>query len=77
MIHQPLGGVNGRATDIAIEAEEIVKTRKRIEALISAATGQPLEKVSKDVDQNCWMDTKEAIDYEIASRVIATAAEIE
>lgn len=41
MIHQPLGGINGRATDIAIEAEEIVKTRKRIEALISAATGQP------------------------------------
>ncbi len=77
MIHQPLGGINGRATDIAIEAEEIVKTRKRIEALISAATGQPLEKVSKDADQNCWMDTKEAIDYGIASRVVATAAEIE
>lgn len=77
MIHQPLGGVNGRATDIAIEAEEIVKTRKRIESLISEATGQPLERVSKDADQNYWMDTEEAINYGIVSRVIAAAGEIE
>ncbi len=77
MIHQPLGGVNGRATDIAIEAEEIVKTRKRIESLISEATGQPLERVSKDADQNYWMDTEEAINYGIVSRVIAAADEIE
>ena len=77
MIHQPLGGVNGRATDIAIEAEEIVKTRKRIERLISEATGQPLERVSKDADQNYWMDTEEAINYGIVSRVIAAADEIE
>lgn len=77
MIHQPLGRVNGGAIDIAIEAEEIVKMRKRIEEIISNATKQPLEKVSKDTERNYWMDTKEAMDYGIVSRVITTASEIE
>lgn len=77
MIHQPLGRVDGGAIDIAIEAEEIVKMRKRIEEIISNATKQPLEKVSKDTERNYWMDTKEAMDYGIVSRVITTASEIE
>lgn len=77
MIHQPLGGVNGGAIDIAIEAEEIVRMRKRIESLISEATGQPLEKVSKDTERNYWMDTKEAKDYGIISKVITTVSELE
>ena len=76
MIHQPLGGVNGGAIDIAIEAEEIVKMRKRIEKLISDATGQSLAKVSTDTDRNCWMDTSEALNYGIISKVIKTASEI-
>ena len=49
MIHQPLGGFNGQATDIGIEAEEILRVRKRINTIISEATGQPLEKIRKKI----------------------------
>ena len=52
MIHQPLGGVGGKATDIRIEAEEIMKARERLNRTIADATGQPLERVEKDTDRN-------------------------
>lgn len=52
MIHQPLGGFRGQATDIEIEAEEILRMRKRINTIISEATGQALEKIDKDTDRN-------------------------
>lgn len=70
MIHQPMGGVNGQATDIGIEAEELVRCRSRINGLISEATGQPLERVEKDTNRNFWLSAKEAIDYGIVSKVI-------
>ena len=65
MIHQPLGGCRGQATDINIEAKEIVRVRKRINNIISNATGQPLEKVEKDTDRNYWLNAEEAVDYGI------------
>jgi ATP-dependent Clp protease protease subunit len=71
MIHQPLGGVQGQATDIRIEAEEILKVRSRINKLISERTGQPLEKVEKDTLRNYWMDAKEAEDYGIVQQIIS------
>lgn len=77
MIHQPLGGVQGGATDIAIEAEEIVRIRKRIEILISDATGQSADKVHKDIERNNWMDTAEALAYGLISRVIKEKREIQ
>lgn len=55
MIHQPLGGFNGPATDIGIEAKEILRVRTRINNLISEATNQPIEKVNKDTDRNYWL----------------------
>lgn len=55
MIHQPLGGVRGKVSDIEIEAKELLRARERINQLISKATGQPLEKVEKDTDSNYWM----------------------
>lgn len=60
MIHQPLGGFNGPATDIGIEAKEILRVRTRINNLISEATNQPIEKVNKDTDRNYWLTSTEA-----------------
>ena len=71
MIHQPLGGVRGQAADIKIEADEIVKMRSRINRLISAGTGQPLEKVEKDTQRNYWLDAEEAKGYGIVNKIIS------
>jgi len=70
MIHQPAGGVGGRATDIAIMAKEIIKTRERIAKVIAEQTGQKAEKVRADMERDYWMTAEEAIAYGIASRVI-------
>lgn len=71
MIHQPLGGCSGQATDIGIEAKEIVRVRKRINGIISNATGQPLKKVENDTDRNYWLNAGEAVDYGIVNKVIS------
>lgn len=70
MIHQPLGGVRGKVSDIEIEANELLRARDRINKLISKATGQPLEKVEQDTDSNYWMSPQQAIEYGIASHLI-------
>ena len=75
MIHQPMGGFQGQATDIGIEAEEILRVRKRINTIISDATGQPFEKVEEDTDRNYWLSAKEAMDYGLVSKIIATHSE--
>lgn len=76
MIHQPLGGVRGQASDIKIEMEEIQKMRERINKLIADATGQKLEKVQKDTDRNYWMDTEEAVEYGVVGKVIENVSEL-
>ena len=76
LIHQPLGGSRGDATDIKIQAEQIVKTRARINYLIAAETGQPLERVAQDTDRDYWMTVEEATAYGIVTKVIRTAAEL-
>lgn len=70
MIHQPLGGVRGQATDIEIEAREIIRMLERVNKLIADATGQSLEKVKKDTDRNFWMSPLEALDYGIVGKII-------
>ena len=77
LIHQPLGGAGGRATDIAIEAKEIIKMRRRINEIIARETGQPLERVEKDTDRNYWMSAEEAKDYGLVSRIIENSDGIE
>jgi ATP-dependent Clp protease protease subunit len=72
LIHQPLGGAGGPATDIAIEAKEIIKMRRRINEVIARETGQPLEKVEQDTDRNYWMSAQEAKDYGIVTSVISS-----
>lgn len=77
MIHQPMGGFQGQATDIGIEAEEILRVRRRINTIISEATNQPLEKVEQDTDRNFWLNSKEATDYGIVNKIISSHCELE
>jgi|SRR5688572_27815777 ATP-dependent Clp protease protease subunit len=70
MIHQPLGGAGGPATDIAIQAKEILRTRERIARTIAKQTGKSYEKVITDMERDFWMSPKEAIEYGIVSRII-------
>ncbi len=76
MIHQPLGGFQGQATDIGIEAEEILRVRKRINTIISNASGQPIEKVQRDTDRNYWMNAEEAVNYGIVNKIVTNRNEI-
>ncbi|MEN8184575.1 MAG: ATP-dependent Clp protease proteolytic subunit [Myxococcota bacterium] len=76
MIHQPHGGGAGKASDIRIEAEEMLKARDRLNGTIAEATGQPLEKVEKDTERNHWMSAEEACEYGIASRIVASAGDL-
>lgn len=76
MIHQPMGGARGQASDIEIEAGEIIKMRSRINVLIADATGQPLDKVDIDTQRNYWLNSNEAINYGIVNKIITTYNEL-
>jgi ATP-dependent Clp protease protease subunit len=76
MIHQPGGGAGGRASDIAIQAKEILRTRERVARVIAHETGQPIDKVRTDMERDFWMNAEEAIAYGIVSRVIQTHREL-
>ena len=75
LLHQPMGGVRGPATDIDIEAREIIKMRERINRMIAGETGQEYERVVVDTDRNYWMSAEEAITYGLVSRVVRSASE--
>ena len=70
MIHQPLGGAQGQASDIQIHAEKIIKTRKQLNAIIAERTGQTLKKIQKDTDRDFYMSADEAKAYGIIDDVI-------
>ena len=70
MIHQPSGGARGQATDIAIQAEQILKTKKKMNQLLSEMTGQPLETIAKDVERDNYMDADEALKYGLIDEII-------
>ncbi len=76
LLHQPMGGVHGPATDIEIEAREIIKMRERLSQIIAAETGQPVERVRKDTDRNYWMTPSEAIEYGLATKIISSIDEL-
>ena len=73
MIHQPWGGVQGQATDISIQAREILRLREKINELLGKHTGQPLEKIQKDTDRDYFMSADEAKEYGIIDMVIHDA----
>jgi ATP-dependent Clp protease protease subunit len=70
MIHQPLGGVQGQATDIDIQAKEIMKVKKTIHEILVRHTGQPLDKIIQDTERDFFMSSNEAVDYGIIDKVI-------
>ena len=72
MLHQPSGGVGGQASDISIEAQEILKMRDRLNKIFSVQTGQPVEKIERDTDRNFWMSADEAKTYGLVGRVISS-----
>ncbi|HKQ11656.1 MAG TPA: ATP-dependent Clp protease proteolytic subunit [Rhizomicrobium sp.] len=76
LLHQPLGGVRGQASDITIEAEEILKMRARLIKEISVETGQPYEKVVADTERNFWMGAEDAVKYGLAAKVISSADQV-
>ncbi|MCP4356920.1 MAG: ATP-dependent Clp protease proteolytic subunit [Chloroflexi bacterium] len=77
LLHQPAGGAMGQASDIAIEASEIIKMRRRLNQIFADQTGQSLEKVEKDTDRNFWMSASEAVDYGLVGKIIESVDEIE
>lgn len=76
LIHQPSGGVGGQASDIAIQAEQIIRMRERLARTISEQTGQPIERVRIDIERDNWMTTDEAIEYGIVTKVIRKSSEL-
>ena len=70
MIHQPSGGAQGQATEIQIAAEHILRTKKKLNQILAANTGQPLEVIERDTDRDNWLSAQEALDYGIIDAVM-------
>lgn len=70
LIHQPAGGAGGQASDIAIQARELLRARLRIAKVIARETGRPLEQVQADIERDHWMSAEEAVDYGLVGRII-------
>jgi ATP-dependent Clp protease protease subunit len=76
LLHQPAGGAGGRATDLEIEAEEILKMRARLNRIIAEQTGQPIKRVEKDTERNFWMTAEAAKEYGLVGKIIASVDEL-
>ena len=70
LIHQPLGGTSGQASDIKIAADHIIKIRERLNRILAANTGQPYEKIALDTDRDNYMDAKEALEYGLVDKIV-------
>ena len=70
LIHQPMSGIKGVATDIEIHAQELAKTRAKLNKIISDETGKDLEQVTKDTDRDYWLNAEEAVNYGLVSRIV-------
>ncbi|WP_319773216.1 ATP-dependent Clp protease proteolytic subunit [Breoghania sp.] len=76
LLHQPSGGAGGPATDIEIQAREMLRMRERLNKIFSVATGQPLERIDKDTDRDYWMSPEEAIEYGLVGKVVTEASDL-
>ena len=76
LIHQPLSGLRGVATDIEIHARELEKVRERINRFIAEETGKPVEQVTRDTDRDFWMSAEEARDYGLVARIVTHRSEL-
>ena len=70
MIHQPLGGAQGQATDIKISADHIIRTRTKLNTLPSEATGRPLEEIERDTERDNWKTAEEALEYGLIDKIV-------
>jgi ATP-dependent Clp protease protease subunit len=77
LIHQPSGGIGGKASDIAIQAQEIVRARQRIAELIARETGKPVRVVLEDIERDHWLSAPEAVDYGLVGRIIHGREELQ
>lgn len=76
LLHEPRGGVGGMASDVEIQAREIIRMRERLNKIFATATGQPLEKIKKDTDRDYWMLPQEAVEYGLVGKIVQTAREL-
>lgn len=76
LLHQPSGGTRGQASDIAIQAEEILKMRERLNDIFVEATGQKRERIEKDTDRDFWLPAKDAVDYGLVGKIIKSVSEM-
>lgn len=76
LLHQPAGGMQGQASDIAIEAQEILKMRRRLNEIFARQTGQPIEKIEEDTDRNFWMSATEALNYGLVGKIVSSIDEV-
>jgi ATP-dependent Clp protease, protease subunit len=76
LLHQPSGGTRGMASDIEIQAREIIRMNERLNRIFAAATGQTVEKIAKDTDRDYWLSSEEAKEYGLVSRIIASQSDI-
>lgn len=76
LIHQPMSGMRGVATDIEIHAKELEKTRAKLNKIIADETGTPIDQVAKDTDRDYWLDSEEAVKYGLISKVVASRTEL-
>ncbi|MGB6086330.1 ATP-dependent Clp protease proteolytic subunit [Parvibaculum sp.] len=77
LLHEPRGGVRGSATEIDIQAREVLRMRERLNRIFAEATGQPLERIVKDTNRDYWMNAEEAKEYGVVGKIIRSATEIE
>ncbi|WP_135212206.1 ATP-dependent Clp protease proteolytic subunit [Vitreimonas flagellata] len=76
LLHEPRGGVGGMASDVEIQAREILRMRERLNKIFADATGQPLDKIKRDVDRDYWMQAEEAKAYGLVGKIVRSQAEI-
>lgn len=76
LLHEPRGGIGGMASDIEIQAREIIRMRERLNRIFADATGQPMERIKKDTDRDHWMLPDEAVAYGLVGKIVKTANEI-
>jgi ATP-dependent Clp protease protease subunit len=76
LIHQPLSGIQGVATDIEIHARELEKMKTHLNEIIAEATGQSIERVSRDTDRDYWVNAKEAVAYGLIEKIISTRGDL-
>lgn len=76
LLHQPAGQTSGRASEIEIETGEILKMRKRLNAIFAEQTGQPIERIERDTKNNFWLSAQDAVDYGIVGKIISSMSEL-